>query len=123
MTSRSISLRISKGLTKDVAGLTLSERAVVLEFLKRLQDNPYEETLIGNSEAHEDIFASTVGRRYLYWTIGTDREGADATDMGATIVTVLGLEKTLRRRSRSRSQKDADVQIQPLLKHLAGNHG
>jgi hypothetical protein len=116
MTSHLISLRISKVLMKQFGTLTRSERDVVLAFLKRLQDNPFEEALIGNSEAHEDMFASTVGRHYLYWTIEANRDTPGGSDVDAPVVKVLGLEMTLRRRPR----RKLDGEPRPLLKHLAG---
>jgi hypothetical protein len=120
MMHRTISLKISKVLMREFSNLTPPERDLVVAFLKRLQDDPFEETLISNAEAHEDIFASTVGRRYLYWTVEAGPEGGDRRDTGDITVKVLGLERALWRR-RYRSKKGGALHSLPLLKDFAGS--
>lgn len=69
MISSENKLVLAKGLLKEIAPLLEEEKADLISFLRRLQDNPYSE--LERAHASGEFFASRIlkDEYVLYWSL------------------------------------------------------
>ncbi len=85
------SIMITRAAMEEVQALTASELTAVTEFLRKLQRNPFDPDLMRETQADGDVFASEVGRRFLYWTIESREESSTKTETPRQMIRVLAL--------------------------------
>lgn len=64
MANDSSQIRVSKDVLKDVESLSANEKALFVSFVQRLEENPYDPSLISSSCAEGDFLASLCQRTY-----------------------------------------------------------
>jgi AbrB family looped-hinge helix DNA binding protein len=92
MADKLIEIKASKAALDELGSLSPSETDLIISFLKRLQANPYDPSLIEGSLVKGDLFASNVADNlYVYWSLGRTGPGLNLT--APLKISILGLKK------------------------------
>lgn len=63
-------IRVSKDVVGEFESLSVREKDLFISFVQRLQDNPYDPSLIESSSAEGDFFASSLSKDfYVCWSL------------------------------------------------------
>ena len=98
MTDNSSRISVSKDVVRELESLSASERDFFVSFVQRLQENPYDPSVIASSSANGDFFASSISKNlYVYWSLAAKAQGLTLNPASVTI-SILGLRRRNMRR-------------------------